>query len=139
MAEGHLIPGQLTADKRQDILDETDIAIKNANILKISGPTPEAFIAKADRDPKSLSEWESLLIQIKFHIRMLREDAEFGRVHLSQAENDRKLCGETVNAVYDPKWMEIPRAVYIIAREKKAVLRVYPASFKIASPESLGA
>ena len=70
---------------------------------------------------------------------MLREDAEFGRVRLSRAEDDRKLCGETVDAVYDPKWMEISRAVHIIAREKKAVLRVDPAGFQIAGPESLGA
>ena len=96
-------PWPVTADERQDILDETDIAIKNANILKISGPTPEKFLSKAERDPKSLSESESLLIQTKFHIRTLREDAKFGRVRLSRAEDDRKLCGETVNAVYDPK------------------------------------
>ena len=68
-------PEQLTADEKQEILAEPDIATRNANILKISGLTPEEFMDKAEQDPNSLTEAEFLLIQTKFHIRTRHEHA----------------------------------------------------------------
>jgi hypothetical protein len=51
-------PEQLTADENQEILNEPDIVTKNANILKISGLTPDEFLDKAEQDPNSLTEVE---------------------------------------------------------------------------------
>ena len=38
-------PDQLTADERQEVLNEPPLATKIANILKVSGLTPEEFMA----------------------------------------------------------------------------------------------
>lgn len=125
-------PDLLTADERQELRDEPDLATKNANILKISGLTPEEFINKAEREPKSLTEAESRLILSQFHIRTEREDRDFGWLRLGRSEEDHQLWGAALRAIPDPRMMEIARAVGIIACEKMRVPRVDPAGFKMA-------
>jgi hypothetical protein len=78
-------PEQLTSDEKQEILNEPDVATNNANILKISGLTPEEFLDKAEQDPNSLTPAEFLLIETDFYIRTLREHAAGHRLGTSRA------------------------------------------------------
>jgi hypothetical protein len=125
-------PEQLTSDEKQEILNEPDVATKNANILKISGLTPEEFLDKAEQGPNSLTPAEFLLIETHFYIRTLREHAAIGWVRLGRSEEDRKLHGEAFKTVYDPRVFEIQRSVSIIATDRAKASRPNLAAFKMA-------
>ena len=125
-------PEQLTADEKQQILNEPDIATKNANILKISGLTLDEFLDKAEQDPNSLTPAEFLLIQTKFHIRTRHENADISRVRLGRSNEDRQLHGEAFRTVYNPRVLEIQRAISVISTDKAKARAPNLAAFKMA-------
>jgi hypothetical protein len=115
-------PDQLTEDEKQEIRGEPDTETKKANILQISGLTQEEFMAKAARDPESLTAAESLLIRTNFHIRSVREHAAATSYFLERSEAERESWGKAHKAVYDPEVGEVTRAVYLIEAKKSMAI-----------------
>jgi hypothetical protein len=115
-------PDQLTEDEKQEIRGEPDTETKKANILQISGLTQGVFIAKAARDPESLTATESLLIRTNFHIRSRRDHAAATYYLLELSEAEREAWGKALTAVYDPEEGEVTQAVYLIEANKSTAI-----------------
>jgi hypothetical protein len=115
-------PDQLTEEEKQEIRGEPDTETKKANILQISGLTQAEFMAKAVRDPESLTATESLLIRTNFHIRSRQDHAAATYYLLELSEAESEAWGKALTAVHDPEAGEVTRAVYLIEANKSTAI-----------------
>lgn len=104
-------PDQLTADERQEVLNEPPLATKTANILKVSGLTPEEFMAKATQNLEALTKQEIDLIWYEFHIATPAERLDAGDEHRARSKQDWALWDKAYVAVGGPKKEDLYRAV----------------------------